>query len=84
MFIVYVLKSCNYKKSYTGFTSDIVERYKEHNSEHVGYTNKYRPWYIIHMEKYENREDAIKREKYLKTLTGRKFLRKIFKDFENS
>ena len=82
MFVVYVLKSCKFDKSYVGQTRDIVERFAQHNSEHKGYTNKYKPWYIIYLERYLDREKAVKREKYLKSFSGRKFLKTIFSKYK--
>ncbi|KKT23247.1 MAG: GIY-YIG catalytic domain protein [Candidatus Nomurabacteria bacterium GW2011_GWF2_43_8] len=78
MFFVYVLKSQSYKKSYVGHTDNLDRRLKEHNSERNNLTRRYMPWNIVYTEKYDNIDDAVKREKFLKTTTGRRFLKKIF------
>ena len=75
MFYVYVLKSINFDKFYTGFTSDLVKRLAEHNSGKTKSNKAYVPFEIIYTEEIESREDARKREKYLKTGAGRKFLK---------
>ena len=77
---VYVLKSKFAKKSYVGMTIDVERRLGEHNSGKNFYTKRYLPWEIIHMEKFDNREEARKREKYLKSTSGRRFLKKIFNE----
>ncbi len=76
MFIVYALYSSNYNKIYIGYTSNLVERYKSHNElSKKGWTIKYRPWIIIHQESFENKLEAILREKQLKSASGRNFIR---------
>ena len=82
MFIVYALYSSTYDKIYIGYTSNLVERFKSHNQlSKKGWTIKYRPWLIIHQESFENKLEAILREKQLKTASGRNFVRsKIVKE----
>ena len=77
MYFVYVLKSISHSKTYVGFTNDINRRLKEHNSGKSKFTSKFAPWEIIYKEEYSSQEDAIKREKYLKSATGRRFLKEI-------
>jgi putative endonuclease len=72
MFTVYILYSEKYRKIYIGFTSDLIERFKSHNSFAIkGYTIKFRPWKVVHTEMFENKADAMKREKQLKAGKGR-------------
>jgi len=78
MFVVYILKSKIARKSYVGFTNNIERRLREHNSGNHFYTKRYKPWEIIHKEEFENFEKAIKREKFLKSTSGRRFLKKLF------
>jgi len=79
-FVVYVLYSKQYDKTYTGFTSDLIAWFKSHNQLGVkGYTLRYRPWYVIHVEFYESKSLALKREQYLKTGAGREFVRSLSK-----
>ena len=79
MFIfVYVLKSLTAPKSYVGMTDDLNRRLEEHNSGKHSYTKRYVPWEIIYKEEFSNYSDARKREKYLKSASGRRFLKKLF------
>jgi uncharacterized repeat protein (TIGR01451 family) len=72
MFIVYILYSANYGKTYVGFTNDLERRLREHNvTEGSGYTLRYRPWALIYKEEYGAKAEAMKREKFLKTGVGR-------------
>ncbi len=78
MFIVYVLKSNIVKKSYVGLTDSIEGRLKEHNSGKHFYTKRYLPWKVIHKEEFDNFTEARRREKFLKSTSGRRFLKKLF------
>lgn len=81
MYIVYVLKSKNFPKSYVGITDNLERRLNQHNDSNSFYTKRYIPWFVIYKEECENRVEARVREKYLKSAAGRKFLRKnIFKN----
>lgn len=81
MYQVYVLYSPSFKKSYTGFTSDLEGRLKSHNSLSTkGFTLKYRPWILIYSEQYESKKDAMKRERELKSGRGREFIRRIIEE----
>jgi len=78
MFTVYILKSTVTAKSYVGVTNDILRRINEHNAGKHAYTKIYRPWSIIHQEVFGDFATARAREKYLKSASGRKFLKKLF------
>ena len=67
-FVVYILYSEKYNKNYTGFTSNLIARFNSHNLlETKGFTLKFRPWKVIHVEFFHSKSEAMKREKYLKT-----------------
>ena len=75
-FVVYILFSEKYSKTYVGYTSNLLERFKSHNFlSKKGFTTKYRPWTVIHIEFFENKNEAIAREKFLKTGKGREFIK---------
>jgi putative endonuclease len=42
-----------------------------------GWTIKFRPWVIIHKEIFENKSEALSREKMLKQAKGRKWIREL-------
>ena len=77
MYKGYVLKSRRFLKSYVGIAQDENKRLEEHNSGKSFYTRRYLPWDIIYTEAFNTREEARKREKYFKSATGRRFLRKF-------
>jgi len=75
MFIVYVLKSLKNGKRYVGYTSKSVEeRLNEHNSGTDKWTRVNGPFRLVYKESYNNKTEAIIREKFLKSGQGRKFL----------
>ena len=80
-FVVYILFSDKHNKTYVGFTSNLIERYKSHNVLGTkGYTIKFRPWKVIHVEFYSTKKDALLREKYLKTGKGREFIKSVLNE----
>ena len=75
MYTTYVLYSQNFDRIYIGLTNNLERRFKEHNAERNKSTKAYCPWEIVHTEKFETRIEARKREKYLKSYRGRKYIR---------
>jgi predicted GIY-YIG superfamily endonuclease len=48
MFYVYLLQSLKRpQEHYVGFTEDLKERVKDHNSGKSIHTNKFKPWELI-------------------------------------
>lgn len=74
-YFVYVLKSEKDGRLYKGQTSDLARRLEEHNSGKVKSTKGFMPWNLVYFETFETREEAVLREKYLKTGIGREFLK---------
>jgi putative endonuclease len=77
MFTVYVIYSAKFDKIYIGMTSNLEARILSHNKlAKKGWTIKFRPWIVIHTEKFDQKSDALKREKQLKGGQGRAWIRK--------
>ncbi|CAN1504768.1 COG2827 Predicted endonuclease containing a URI domain [Flavobacteriaceae bacterium] len=80
-FVVYILYSEKFNKNYTGFTSNLMERFKSHNHLGIkGYTLKFRPWKVIHIEFFISKTEAMKREKQLKSGIGREFIQNLIQN----
>jgi putative endonuclease len=80
MFYTYVLKSLSHKTLYIGSSDNPEKRLEEeHNVGRVRYTKGRMPWRLIYKESYQTRGEAMKREKFLKSGRGRKFLDGILK-----
>jgi len=72
MFYVYALYSPTHDRIYIGFTSNLEQRFKSHNELATkGWTVKFRPWVIVHTERFETKTEAMQREKELKSSKGR-------------
>jgi len=76
MYFVYILFSIRFKKTYVGISNDIVRRLEEHNRGYSLYTNRYKPWIVIYKEKCENRIIARAKERYFKSSSGRRWMRR--------
>jgi len=73
---VYVLKSQSYSKYYVGMSDNPQRRLEEHNKGKVTATKPYRPYRIVLVEEFPDRQKAHYREKYYKTGFGRKVWKK--------
>ena len=78
MYYVYILKSENSNQTYTGYTTDLEKRFKDHNSGKAIHSNKFRPWKLIAYSGFETENKAREFERYLKTGSGIAFARKHF------
>ena len=77
MYIVYAIKSKIRNYIYVGMTSNLQERMRRHNKGYVKTTRAYRPFDLIYEEKHTTRQEARKREKYLKSGAGKEFLKNL-------
>ncbi|WP_338222684.1 GIY-YIG nuclease family protein [Algoriphagus confluentis] len=75
-FVVYILFSPSTGKTYTGMTSDLITRFHFHNQKSTkGFTIKYRPWIVVHVEFFQSKKQALERELELKSGKGRDWVR---------
>lgn len=81
MYYTYVLKSDVDNGFYVGYTKDLKLRFDQHNKGYVESTKKRRPFKLIYYEACLNQQDALHREKYLKTYHGKQFLHKRIKSY---
>lgn len=82
-YYVYILLLSN-NQLYTDFTSKLNERLKQHKTGNVKSTRNRRPIKLIHYEAYTKESDAHRREKYLKTTEGKRFLKQQIRDLLTS
>jgi putative endonuclease len=66
---------------YTGFTKDLKLRFEEHKKGRVESTRDRRPVKLVYYEACLDKNDAIKREKYLKTYHGKMYLKRRLKSY---
>lgn len=81
MFYTYVLLSLKDNKFYVGYSKDVKLRFEQHNKGLVESTKNRRPLKMIYYEVCIMQDDALKREKFLKTYYGRLFIHKRLKSY---
>jgi len=79
-YYVYVLRSLKDGLMYTGYTSNLRNRLKEHQAGKVTSTKNRLPIELIYFEGCRNQQDATRREKYLKSGNGKIYLRNRLKN----
>jgi len=82
MFYMYILKSDKDKNLYFGYTNNLTNRLKEHNSGFVRSTKSRIPLRCVYYEAYASKPDAMKREHNLKL--GARALRQLLIRVQNS
>ncbi|MFA4817935.1 MAG: GIY-YIG nuclease family protein [Parcubacteria group bacterium] len=74
MIYLYVIKSKKISYRYIGITNNLTRRLGQHNNGYNKNTRTYKPFDLILSEKYADYKEARKREIFLKSGVGRKFL----------
>ena len=77
MITVYAIKSINRNYIYVGMSQDIQSRIARHNNGYERTTRAYRPFILIYKEEFPTRLEARKKEKYLKSGSGKEFLKSL-------
>jgi putative endonuclease len=81
-YYVYVLESLVDSSWYIGFTPNNPEaRLEKHNALQVNYSKRKAPWKIIYFEAYIHKSDATGREKFLKSGSGHRYIRKQIRNY---
>jgi len=80
-YYVYVLLSEKDGNKYTGYTQNLSLRFEQHQKGKVSATKHRRPLKLVYFEACLKQEDALQREKYLKTHYGKMFLKKRLKSY---
>jgi putative endonuclease len=81
MYYTYVLQSLKDNQFYTGFTENLKLRFEHHLKGRTESTRQRRPLKLIYYEACVHIEDAIRREKYLKTYHGKMLLKRRLKSY---
>jgi putative endonuclease len=80
-YVVYILYSYKSKRNYTGYNTNLIERFYSHNIYGKDSRRLYRPWIIVHLEFFQSKDQALKREKYYKSGRGSVLKNDIIKRF---
>jgi len=77
MYYVYIIQSINFPNQYyVGYSEDLRARIRDHNWGESIHTSKFKPWGLIYYSGFTSEAIAKKFEYYLKTGSGRAFLKK--------
>ena len=72
----YVIE-CEDGSFYKGYTDDLLRRYKQHcDGNGAEYTKKHKPKQLYYWEMHYTQENALNREKYLKSGSGREWFKR--------
>ena len=74
---VYVLRSLKDGRLYTGYTTNIESRLRDHNTGHTKSTKHRRPLELVYSEEFETKKEAVDRERFFKTPEGGILKRKL-------
>ena len=74
MYYTYIIETLNGKHRFIGHCRNLKSQLNQHNSRNVKATRDNRPWRVIYSEKFKNKNDAISREKYFKSISGQKWI----------
>ncbi len=81
MYHVYLIKGETKGTWYIGYSTDLKRRLAEHSNRKNISTSKESKWKLIYCETYVNTMDALGREKFLKSGSGWRFLKKQIKHY---
>jgi len=70
MYYAYILQSITKKKYYIGYTKNLERRILEHQSGNSCFDRIYKPFKLVYFETYDNKKDAMDREKQIKSYKG--------------
>ena len=79
MYYVYILQSINFpQEHYVGYSENLQSRLTTHNAGGSTHTKKFKPWKLTCYFGFEKEKIARQFEHYLKTGSGRAFMKKHF------
>ncbi|OHA72792.1 MAG: hypothetical protein A3A27_01150 [Candidatus Wildermuthbacteria bacterium RIFCSPLOWO2_01_FULL_47_18] len=79
-YYVYILQSQKNKSLYIGYTGDLKQRFKAHNNGESLATKPFRPYKLVFYEAFLSKQDARRREEYLKSGWGLRTIKKMLRD----
>ena len=77
IYTVYILYSDKIRKFYIGYTNDLERRLSEHNRRKGKFTDSGIPWVVKYTEVFLSKEEAQKREAFLKSRKSRLYIENL-------
>lgn len=79
MVYVYLIESVHQRQQhYVGMTHDLKQRLIDHNEGKSSHTRKFKPWRLVAYTGFADESTAADYEKYLKSGSGKTFLKRHF------
>ncbi|MBK6932987.1 MAG: GIY-YIG nuclease family protein [Saprospirales bacterium] len=78
---IYILQSQVDASFYTGYTSNISRRLQEHNAGLSSFTSRKIPWRLVYFEDFDDKSDALKRERFIKAMRNKNFILNLIRSF---
>ncbi|OGG53477.1 hypothetical protein A3H16_01840 [Candidatus Kaiserbacteria bacterium RIFCSPLOWO2_12_FULL_53_8] len=77
MYYVYLLENQDDRSWYIGYSANLKQRVERHQKgDGARTTSRKQNWELIYYEAYKDEQDAKGRERFLKSGSGRKYLKK--------
>ena len=76
-YCVYILRSLKDGRLYTGYTTNLENRLRDHNTGHTKSLINRRPLELVYYEKFRTKKEAMDRERFFKTPEGGVLKRKL-------
>ena len=80
---VYIIESADGKWYYVGYSADVARRLEYHNRGASRSTRGRGPWMVVYVEGYVKKGDALKREREIKRMKSRKYIRGLIEKTNN-
>lgn len=81
MYYVYAIKSQKNNYIYVGISDNYTRRIKQHNFGYNKSTRPHKPFTLVYLEKFNSRILARQKEKYLKSGSGKEFLKDFMQPY---
>lgn len=78
-FYTYIIRCGKTETFYTGTTNNLKKRLEQHDKGRVKYTKDKLPLELVYFEACLNKDDAYRRERYLKTAIGKRYIKNRIK-----
>ncbi|MEJ2536218.1 MAG: GIY-YIG nuclease family protein [Calditrichia bacterium] len=77
MWYTYIIYSEKLDRFYIGYTDNLSWRLERHNQGWGRFTKSGIPWELVYFEKYQTKQEALKREREIKSKKSRKYIENL-------
>ena len=77
MWYTYIIYSEKLDRYYIGYTDNLSWRLERHNQGWGRFTKGGIPWELVYFEKYQTKQEALKRERKIKFKKSRKYIENL-------